>query len=156
MERDDDGTVVLSNTFDIIPASQGLSSSHDGEKYAGGALSPLNHKGADTRKTRNVYQSVRSEATDSLEKIEGSKTIEVSIPIKKTNLSLMLEEARQELNGSHSPKGILISPKPSIMSPSNLSSRNQSMAVENSDQNRRSKMAQKIAQFAQSVQNVQG
>ena len=133
VEKDEDGRVVLSNSLDMIPASQGLVSSPDGEKYADGALSPLDPKLPDTRRTRNVYQSVRSEATNSLERIEGSKTIEVSIPIKKTNLSLMLEEARQELNGSHSPKGILISPKPSAMSPSFTSSRNQSIAVENTD-----------------------
>ena len=76
-------------------APKSLHSVQESESVADRTLSPLVIRESVSKRTRNVYKSVCSDATNSLEKLEkATKSIEVSIPIKKTNLSLMLEEAR--------------------------------------------------------------
>ena len=99
---------------------------------------------------QSPQSDITEQAVNSLERLKiRNNTIDASLPIKKTNLSLMLEEARQEIGELKSPKALpmtmlsprgLISPNatstlsPVKASPSPNSSLNrESMAANASD-----------------------
>ena len=113
---------------------------------------------------RSPELNATEQTTNSLERLNLRNTIDASMPIKKTNLSLMLEEARLEIGDTKSPmiastklspRG-LISPNassalsPVQVSPSATSSINRDSLAANvndreAQERSKMKMAQKLA-----------